>query len=138
MKARLPLLRKVEFVGGLACVFLGLVIWTYMLAKDGLPENSIEFRAASVTFSMLTLPGLVVAIGAYLHATRKNSWALILIVAGAVGAFIFVGLYAGFAFVYSLDKWGQILVLTGLVAVSITLATAGANLATVLSGTGGR
>lgn len=138
MKSELSVLRTVEFAGGLGCALLGLIIWAYLLTKDGLPENTIEFRTLSVVFLMVVLPGLVLAIGAYLHAIRKRLWAVIFIVVGAAGSFIFIGLNAGFAFVYSLDTWGQIFVLVDLVAVSITLATAGASLAATLSGNGRR
>ncbi|HEX6188390.1 MAG TPA: hypothetical protein VFZ40_09930 [Pyrinomonadaceae bacterium] len=136
MKSELAVLRTVEFVGGLGCALLGLVIWAYLLTRDGLPENTIEFRTLSGAFLMVVLPGVGVAIGAYLHAIRKRPWAIILIVVGAAAGFIFVGLNAGFTFVYGLDKWGQIFVLMDLVAVSITLATAGANLAASLSDNG--
>jgi len=136
LKSELTVLRTVAFVGGLGCALMGLVIWAYLLTRDGLPENTIEFRALWVAALMVVLPGLGLAIGAYLHAIKKRHWAVIFIVVGAAGSFIFVGLNAGFAFVYSLDKWGQILVLMDLVAVSITVATAGANLAASLSDNG--
>jgi hypothetical protein len=116
--------RVIEITGGIATALLGLYIYLYMALKDASLGTSVEHTTDVLGILMLVVPGILVAMGSYLHVVLRRNWALALVFVGGVCNLIFVGLNAGFAFAYGRDLWGQWAVLVDLVVVIFTLATA--------------
>lgn len=93
----MTVLRKLEIVCGAATAILGIATAANMLTTDLQTMRRLErefavaqeLLAASIFF---VLPALLVAIGAYIHASRVRSWGLPMVVIAAVSLVFFLSL----------------------------------------------
>ncbi len=128
MNSRLNTLTRIlQLAGGIVVFLLGLGMWLYILLADAsvqTVETELELSTHLFAFMILVVPGLFVAVGSYLQTVHRKPWAVGLVVMGSVGALIFVGINAYFAFGYTGNKWGLRAVFTDLVVVAFTLGVA--------------
>jgi hypothetical protein len=81
---KMPFLRKLEMGCGIATGILGIATAANMLSADFEAMRRLErdfsvAQAVPVVFVMYVLPALLVAIGTYLHASRRRMWGLPLV-----------------------------------------------------------
>jgi hypothetical protein len=125
MNSRILLLTRVlQLIGGVLVLFFGygiwLQVWLWSVSLGPTIERTDERSTNAVVFSMLVLPGLMVAIGSYLETIYYKTWALLLVGIGSVAAASFVGLNAFFLYAYVGSKWGVRAVITDLFSIALT------------------
>jgi amino acid transporter len=97
-------LRKLEALSGLTTALLGATVTLNMLRTDyetmlRLNEDFPVFQELSVGLLLFLFPSLLVAVGSYLHAARRQPRGLVILtVSTFVLTFIFVGLFFALAF----------------------------------------
>jgi hypothetical protein len=83
-------MRKVELGSGVVTGLLGVIVALYMLSQDyeaakRLSEEYPFFKALAVALIFFIVPGLLIAIGSYLHAVLQRSlWGRGMIVLGSL------------------------------------------------------
>ena len=85
-------LRKLELVSGLGTGLLSVVLSLLMLKIDRdtaqrLEREFVMWDEVKLALGLFILPGLVIAIGSYLHTIKQNAWARVAI---AVATLFFV------------------------------------------------
>jgi len=82
-------LRKLELVTGLGTALLAVVVSLLMLKIDWDVEQHLErdfatLNEITVALVFFILPGLVVAVGSYIHVVKGNGWGRLMIGAGSL------------------------------------------------------
>jgi hypothetical protein len=134
---RAPLIRRcillprvIQLAAGILTALVSLAIFSYVLARVAAASGKgVPFdRFLLLLLLTLVVPGILVSGGSYMQTRLHKPWASAFVLLGFGSNAIFVGLYCGFFFVFYGDKWGQWAVLVDLIAVSLTVTAALANL----------
>jgi hypothetical protein len=125
MNSRLLLsTRVIQLVAGIAVLFFGFGFWLDIWLWDMALGSKAERSEVVLIFSMLALPGLIVAIGSYLQTIYYKTWALVLVCVGGVGAAAFVGINVFFLYAYTGSTWGMRAVAADLCLIALVLPLA--------------
>jgi len=82
-------LRKLELVTGLGTALLAVVVSLLMLKIDRdiaqhLERDFATLNEITVALVFFLIPGLVVAVGSYIHVVKRNGWGRLMIGAGSL------------------------------------------------------
>jgi len=99
--------RRLELICGLITALLGIIVMLGAIAETQTIaqrlEEPVRFgNALGVSFALYGLPAFLVAIGAYGHATKRQQWARIVLIAASL--FLLVWLFFSFV-VLVWSKW---------------------------------
>jgi hypothetical protein len=100
----MSLSRKLEVISGVMTALLGVAAGAQMLTMNVATAQRLErnfslvreFLAALVLYAM---PGLLIVIGSYVHASRLRSWGLpLVLISSSCSLLVFVLLFINLAF----------------------------------------